>query len=142
MHVEPDVAFVGAKRLPRMQPHPHPHRAGCKRVLRVAGGRHCIGGTPECDEEGIALGVDLDPLMPPPRLPQRTAVLGKHLCITVAQLPEQPRRPLDVGEEERHRPGRKLALHPAILSPPRPHHQCVRSALLNELRRRPRLIRG
>ena len=112
MHVEPHVSLVGPERLTRVQPHPHPHRATRKRDLRLRGGRHCIGRTRESDEEGVALRVDLDPLVPLPSVAQSTAVLGKHLRIPVAQLLEQPRRPLDVGEEERHRPGRKLGLHP------------------------------
>ena len=47
---------------------------------------------------------------------KHAVVLGEHVRVPVAQLLEQPRRPLDVGEEERHRPGRKLGLHTAILS--------------------------
>ena len=99
-----------------MQAHPHPHRPARERALRLSGRRHRVGRTRKGDEERVALRVDLDPVVPPPRLPQRAAVLGKHLRIPVAQLLEQPRRPLDVGEEERHRPGRELGLHPPILS--------------------------
>ena len=122
VYVEPDVAVVGPERLPCVQPHPHPHRAARERELRVRGGHHCIGCARKGDEERIALCVDLDPLVPPPRLPQRTAVLGKHTRIPVAQLPEQARRPFYVGEEERHRPGRELRPHPSILSRPEPRH--------------------
>jgi hypothetical protein len=42
-------------------------------------------------------------------------VLGEHIGITFTELLQQPRRPLDVREEERHRPGRELGLHPPIL---------------------------
>ena len=112
VHIEPGVALVGLKRFPRVQPHPDAHRAAGKRELRVGGGRNRIGGTPERHEERIALRIDLHPVVLPPGLPQHTAVLGKHLGITVAQLLEQPRRPLDVREEERHRPGREARAAP------------------------------
>ena len=123
VHVKPDVALVGPKRLPRVQAHPHPHWSACQADLRIRGSRHCIGRTPERNEESVALRVDLHPVAPQPGLPQHTPVLGKHLRIPVTQLREQPRRPLDVGEEERHRPGRKLGLHPSILSRRAPDYQ-------------------
>jgi hypothetical protein len=120
MHVEPDVALVGPDRFPRVQPHPHAHRAVRKRELRIGRGGHSIGRTRKGDEERVALRVDLDTLVAQPCRSQRTAVLGKHFRIPIAQLPEQPRRTLDVREEERHRPGRELWLHLTILSCPRP----------------------
>ena len=123
MHIEPDIALIGPERLPRVQPHPHPHRAARKRELRIGRRRHRIGRTREGDEERVTLRVDLDSLVAPPGLPQRTTVLGQHLRIPVAQLLQQPRRPLDVREEERHRPSRELRLHPPILPLPEPHHQ-------------------
>ena len=122
VHVEPHVPPIGPERLACVQSHPHPHRAARKRELRVRGGRHGIGRTRKGDEESVALRVDLDALVPPPGLPQRPAVLGKHVRIPVAQLPEEPRRPLDIREEERHRPGREFGLHPSILSRPEPRH--------------------
>ena len=122
VHVEPHVSLVGPERLARMQAHPHTHWAARQRALRVGSRRHCIGRPRKCNEEGVALRVDLDPLVQPPGVSQRTAVLGKHRRIPVAQLPEQPGRSLDVGEEERHGPGRESGLHLAILSPLGPRH--------------------
>jgi hypothetical protein len=81
----------------------------------VGGRRHRIGRTRERDEKRVALRVDLDPLVLPPSLTQHASMLGKHLRIPIAELLQQARRPLDVGEEERHRPGRELGLHMAIL---------------------------
>ena len=43
-------------------------------------------------------------------------MLSEDIGVLVAELVEQPRRPLDIGEEERHRPGRELGSHLAILS--------------------------
>jgi hypothetical protein len=106
-----------------VQPDPHPDRTACKAGLRIRGSRHCIGGAAKCHEESVALGVDLDPVTQLPRFAQHTPVLGKHLGIPVTQLREQPRRPLDVGEQERHGPGRELGLHPSILSRRAPDYQ-------------------
>ena len=41
-------------------------------------------------------------------------MLGEHVGVAVAELVQQPRRPLDVGEEERDRSARK-SLHAGII---------------------------
>jgi len=46
---------------------------------------------------------------------QEAPMLSEHLRIAIAELLEQPRRALDVGEEERDRATRKL-----------PHGQMIR----------------
>ncbi len=134
VHIDPGVALVGLKRFPRVQPHPDAHRAAGKRELPVGGGGNSIGGTPKRHEERIALRIDLHPLVLLPGLPQHTAVLGKHLGVRVAQFPDQPRRPLDVREEERHRPGRELGPHPSILSRSGPHNQATGAAYTSPAR--------
>ena len=116
VHIEPDVALIDQEWFPRVQSDPHPHRAVSERELRVLGRRHRIGGTRKRHEEAVPLRVDFDPVVPPPGLSQRAAVLAKHFRVPVAQLPEQPRRTLDVGEQEGHRPGRELSSHPSILA--------------------------
>ena len=52
------------------------------------------------------------------------ALVGARQALphTVRPAPAAARRPLDIGEEERHRPGRKLGPHPSILSRPEPRH--------------------
>jgi hypothetical protein len=70
-----------------MKAHPHPHRAVLKRALRICGCRHCVGGAGEGDEEGIALRVDLDSLVPVPRFSQESVVLGEYAGVVVADLP-------------------------------------------------------
>ncbi len=45
-------------------------------------------------------------------------MFGKHVCVPIADCLQQPRRPFDVGEEERHRAGRKLGQHTPIHSRP------------------------
>src|SRR3954447_15216725 len=58
----------------------------------------------EDDEEGVALGVDLDPARLAERLAQEPAVRAQHLAVAVtAERLEQARRALDVGEQEGHR---------------------------------------
>src|SRR5207302_9106097 len=80
-------------------------------------GRHRIRGTGEGDEERVAGGVDLDSAMTRPHLAQDPLMFREHLGVAVTELLQQTRRALDVGEEERDRPGRKLGPHPAILPP-------------------------
>jgi hypothetical protein len=83
-------------------------RAGCESIADLGSGSERVGGLPEGNEESIPLRVDLDPAVAEERISQRPAMLGQHLCIRVAELVEQPRRALDVGEEEGDRPGREL----------------------------------
>ena len=69
MHVEPDVALLGPKRLPGVQPHSHPHQAFRERSLRVGSCRDRVGRTRKRHEERIALCVDLDPVGARPGIP-------------------------------------------------------------------------
>ena len=115
MYVVPDIPLVGKERLTRVESHPHPNLSICQRSLRVRGSRHRPRRTRECNEECIPLRIDLDPLVPRPDVPQHAVMLGKHLGIPIAQPLKQPRRALNIGEQKRHRPGRKLPLHPPIL---------------------------
>ena len=125
MHVEPDIAFVDQERLPRMQPHPHAHPAARKGCLRICSRRHSVRRAREDDEERVPLRVDLDSVVAAPGFSQDAVVLGQHVGVLVTDLLQQPGRALDVGEEECHRPGRKLGVHPAILSRPGARRQRV-----------------
>src|SRR5581483_3176706 len=77
-----------------------------KRPAREGGlplARHCnrVRGTLEGDEEGIALVVDLVAVIPLEQLAQDPPVLGEHVAIALRpQLVEEPRRALDVREEQ------------------------------------------
>ena len=86
MHVEPDIPFLGTKRFACVKSHPHPHRAGCECELRVGGRCHGVRCTSKRDEERIALGVDLDSIVPRPRISQCTTVVRKHFRVRVAKL--------------------------------------------------------
>jgi len=60
------------------------------------------------------LGIDLDPTMALEDLAQNKPVLGQVVGVTLAPLLHQPGRALDVREEERDAPARKLP-HPLII---------------------------
>jgi hypothetical protein len=123
VHVQADVILAVRQRLPCVQAHPHLHRAARQCALCSSGGRDGRGGARERDEEGVALGVDFDSVMLAPCLAEDAVMLGEHRRVPIAELLQQPRGPLDIGEEERHRAGRKLAQHRPILPGPGPHDQ-------------------
>jgi hypothetical protein len=62
------------------------------------------------------LRVDLYPIVALPHRPELTVVLGEDVRVQITQVLQQPRRPFNVREEERDRPGWELGLHTAILS--------------------------
>ena len=84
------------------------HASAVERGLALGGRGYGIGRSGEGDEERIALGVDLDAVVPRERIPEHPAMLGENVCVAVTELLEQSRRPFDVGEEKRDRSARKL----------------------------------
>jgi hypothetical protein len=103
--VEADVVVIRDARLPGVDADPHTHRPAYQRALSVRGRRDRVGGAGEGGEDGVALGPELDAAVTGERVAKRLAVLAEELCIALAHLFEQPRRPLDVGEEQRDRAG-------------------------------------
>ena len=90
-----------------MQPHSHSDRAALEGSLTGIGRCHRGGRGRERDEERVALGVDLDAAVGFELGAQHAPVLGKRLGVGVrTHRMEQPRRRLDVGEEERDRAAR------------------------------------
>jgi hypothetical protein len=80
--------------------------------LALAGGLDRLGRRRERIEEGVPLCVDLDAAAPHERPPQQPPVLGERLVVRLrAQLVQQARGTLDVGEEEGDGAGRKLVMH-------------------------------
>jgi len=108
-------------RLAGVEAHANPNRStvgpglGGKRALRRNRRGDCVTRAWEGDEECVALRVDLVALELGERLAQQTCVRREGVVVTLAEALEQPRRPLDVGEEERHRSGR--AVHHALPNP-------------------------
>ena len=95
-------------------------RAGGERLGEGRRGGECPGRCREGEEEGVALRVDLDPALGGTRLADDTPMLGQRLRVGLgAELVQQLRRPLDVGEEEGDGAGRKLRPHRG------PNHEAV-----------------
>ena len=91
-------------------------RADCERVLPVEGRIHRLAGGREGDEERVALRVDLDAAVRGEGRAQCTTVLGQRLRVRLRpERVKQPRRALDVGEEERDRAGRELGAHGLVV---------------------------
>jgi hypothetical protein len=98
-----------------VDPHPYADPAVCKRLLGFPGGGNCSRRRGERDEERVALRIDLDPVVAGERITNRTAMVAERVGVAVGtQLVQEPRRALDVGEQERDRSGRELAGHAAI----------------------------
>jgi hypothetical protein len=47
-----------------VQSHAEPHAAGGQRLLQIGGRLRCVSGGCEDDEEGIAVRIDLDSVVP------------------------------------------------------------------------------
>jgi hypothetical protein len=62
----------------------------------------------EGDEERIAFGADLATAVLSERRAQQAPMVVEHVGVAVAQPPQQTRRTLDVGEQERDGAARKL----------------------------------
>src|ERR1700694_498710 len=109
MDVRTDVPFVTHKRPSRSQTHPHPARASRqpianrkRRLDRSRRGR-------EGNQKGVSLRVNLDAVKTCASLADKPAMFRKRHRISLrAKLLEQPRRALDVAEEQGDRSGRTI----------------------------------
>ena len=107
MHVEADVFGWVERGLAGVDPDADPDRAAVESAHRLADGRDRGLGGGESVEERVALVVDLIPVEACARVAHDPPVLRERLPIPVdTELLEQPRRALDVGEHQRHRPRR------------------------------------
>ena len=120
--VDPDVALVRRLWLTGVNSDTHADRAALERVARVGGRRNCVRCASEGDEEGVALGVDLDACVRGERLSQDASVLGEEVGVPVSVLLKEPRRALDVREEERDGADGKLAITRHDYCPSRRSH--------------------
>ena len=121
MDAHADVALLPDPGLAGVQAHPHSDldafgpRVRVEVALRRHRGPDRVLRAWEGDEERVALRVDLVAPVSRRGLADDALVLGKHFSVVRADLPEQLRRPFDVGEEEGDRPARKLR-HPRSLT--------------------------
>ena len=112
---EADVAVAAGDSLTGVEAHPHLHlvaagpRLGAKRGLGRSGRRDRRARTAENSEEGISLPVDLDSAGGLERPGEQPIVGRQQLRVAVAaDLFQQPRRALDVREQEGDGAGREL----------------------------------
>jgi hypothetical protein len=97
-----------------MQAHADAQGALGELRLCFGGSASRLTGVGEDDEEGIALRVNLEPAVAGESRAQDPVVLGERLHIAGPELLEQPRRALDVSEEQGDGSDGKLG-HPAMM---------------------------
>ena len=73
---------------------------GTKRELTLDCGEQRLTRARERDEERIALRVDLVAAVGVERLPEQALMVAEHRAVVVPQPLHQPRRSLDVREQE------------------------------------------
>ena len=114
--VEADVLVAHERRLARVQAHAHTKRHALRPLmlrkpgLRGGGRAARVDSALEDAEERVALGAKLPPAAPGESRTQDLVVRRLRLDVAVADLLHEARRALDVGEEERDRPGRERQL--------------------------------
>ena len=112
MDVSADVALLGEEWRPRVQADPHLDRAEASASVKRRRRRERPGRGGESEEEGVSLRVDLDPALAAHASRIDAPVLGERVCVGLgAELVQQLRRALDVGEEEGDRAGREVVSH-------------------------------
>ena len=117
MHIHAHVLGRIEARLARVDPDPQPDQAGFESAHRLLDRRYRLDGRRKGVEKRVTLAVDLVASMAGARLPHDPPVLCQRLPICLlAELGQQPRRALDIGEDERHRP-RRLPRHNRHLPP-------------------------
>ena len=116
MDLEADIPLGRDLRLAGVQAHPDAQRA--PREYTLSGGGGCGGSRRrrEHEEERVALCVDLHASVRLGDRADQAAMLGERGTVRGTELSQQPRRALDVGEEERDRSGGKLGHGPSLSS--------------------------
>src|SRR4051812_17256272 len=106
MHVHADVLAVDEPDLAGVYPHPDADRDALRprgRGERALDRRGCtdgVGSSLEHDKERVALGLDHVPAVRDHRIPYDTVMSSDHRGIPLLQAIEEPRRALDVGEQQ------------------------------------------
>ena len=82
-----------------------------ERPLDLGGRSHGVAGPREREEHAVAGPVDLGAVVVGGSLAHELAHASARGCVPLPEQVQQPRRSLDVGEEERHRARRERAAH-------------------------------
>ena len=107
--VEADVALGGDDGLAGMNPHAHAHRASAQSARCASAAASTASRAPrERAEERVALCVDLDAAVCGDGIAYQAPVLRECVRIRLPEALEQPRRALDVGEEQRDRAAEQI----------------------------------
>src|SRR5258708_15180174 len=99
-----------------------------KRALRGNGCQHSVGGTGKGHEESIALRIHFVAVIFLESGAQQLAAFCQYLAIVVSQLPQEVRRFLDIGKEQRDCASREVTM----LKLPSIHHKIA--AILSIIR--------
>ncbi len=114
--VDPDVALLGHDRLACMDAYADADGTGFEQPARVVRGGDSVGSSAECDEERIALRVDLDTGVTRERIAENAPVFCQGAAVDVrSEFLQEPRRALDVCEEEGDGAGREVLPHEVII---------------------------
>ena len=114
VYVVPDIALVRYQRRSRVQADAQMDLTFCERVRHRLRRGDCPLSRREGEEEGISLGVHFDAVFGGASLADDAAVFSERVCVRLrAELVQEPRRALNIGEEERDRAGRKIRSHAA-----------------------------
>src|SRR6266699_4995767 len=106
MHVQAHIALRNKNWFTRMQPHAYPHHhafwpgKGEEGTLSGHRRQDRIGGACKGHKKSVTLRVHLTTVPLVENATQKLSALRQHVGKTLAQLLEQARRSLDVGEEQ------------------------------------------
>jgi hypothetical protein len=95
-----------------VEAHAHLQGSARERLLCVGRSLKCARRRGERNEERVSLRVHLDSAVPRDGVANEAPMLRERFRVSVGtELVEELRRALDVREQERDRPGRKLGSH-------------------------------
>jgi hypothetical protein len=110
------IALAGEAQRAGVQADPRLDRPPGERLLTLRRCGQRLDGISEGIQEGVSLRIDLDTAVGGEGDPQETAVLGKRQHVPIlSKLLDQPRRALDVGEQQGDGAARKLDRSPTCL---------------------------
>ena len=111
------LADVTLSVLAGVQPHPDPDQAGLERHIPRSPSSDCRPRIGEHIEERIALSVHLDTALGREDFAKHSPMLCQRLRVRLRpELLQQPRRPLDVREQESDGGTRELAPHARMIA--------------------------